>query len=64
MPKKVTMNQRLLEFGLSASPAEIDAAIDTLKACKAARTPQKPRKPRSDKGTTKGDGNGSGTQTN
>lgn len=43
MGKKVTMQQRLMEFGLSAEPRDVENAIDTLKACLSARSP-KPEK--------------------
>lgn len=44
MPKKMSMQQRLMEFGLSAGASEVENAIETLKACLNARSPKPVKK--------------------
>lgn len=54
MAKRVTMQQRLVAFGLEAVGLELDAAIETLQAIRNSRFPKQAkvaRKPRADKGT-------------
>lgn len=54
MAKKITMQQRLVAFGLEAVSLELNAAIETLQAIRNSRFPKQAktaRKPRADKGS-------------
>lgn len=56
MSKRVSNNQRIINFGLEASEGELNFAIESLSTIRASRFPKvvaKAKKPRSDKGTTR-----------